>query len=193
MFSSHHTPRSGAIAVMLYVGVFCWGFSADFISRKAAAQVSPSIQPLKKPLEVTPTIQYLKKPTVCPAEFSQLSQALTADLKDYLNRTYARNKIKRQVVAISFPELQPLPIANSLNSTPDSTKQFFFSVRSRTPGSLVTSDTAYWLFLVETKNGWRLAMAFQRVGNATPEDVSYGAIANATSTWLRDNCDQTIK
>jgi hypothetical protein len=181
MFSSHHTLSgrySGAFVVMLY---FCCGFLALELGQTRAQATETAI----------PTIQPLKKNTVCPTEFSQLSQNLSADLREYLNRTYSRNRIKRQAIAISFPELQPLAIADQNSESKNQVKQLFLTVRSHSPGSLINSDTAYWLFLVETKNGWRLAMAFQRVGNATPEDVSNGAIADAVKTWLRDNCSKS--
>jgi len=201
MLSSHHTPNtssrassgafSGLIQLILYFGLVYLGFGFAQVFAQRSAQASA--QDLEKTSSTV--IQPLKKPAICPSEFSQISQALTGDLKEYLNRTYARNKIKRQAIAVSFPDLQPLPIASSLtNSTSttnlDPVNQIFFSVRSLTPGSLVTSNTAYWLFLVETKKGWRLAMAFQRVGNAPAQDISYGAIADATNTWLRDYCSK---
>ena len=174
MFSSHHTPssrNSGAFVVMLY-------FSCCFLGLGVTQSLAQT------------ATQPIKKPTVCPTQFSQLSQDLATDLREYLNRTYSRNRIKRQAIAVSFPELQPLAIADQNSASHNQVKQLFLTVRSHSPGSLINSDTAYWLFLVETKYGWRLAMAFQRVGNATPEDVSNGAIADAVKTWLRDNCSK---
>jgi hypothetical protein len=125
----------------------------------------------------------------CPADFPSLSKALAKDLPDYLNRTYNRLKIKREVMAISQPELEPLPLAPD-QSSDRLTRQIFLSVLERQTGKVETSQRAYWLFLVPTNNGWRLAMAFMRIGQAPPVDVSDGAIADATNKWLRDYCDR---
>ena len=125
---------------------------------------------------------------VCPKDFPSLGLALAKDLPDYLNRTYQRLRIKREVLEIGQPELEPLPLA------PDQPRdrlpeQIFFSALEKNAGSSQTSQRAYWLFLVPTSKGWRLAMAFMRVGQAPPVDVSDAAIADATNKWLRDYCD----
>ncbi|PZU99258.1 MAG: hypothetical protein DCE90_01700 [Pseudanabaena sp.] len=124
----------------------------------------------------------------CPADFPSLSKALAKGLPDYLNRVYQRLRIKREVMAISDPELEPLPLA------PDQDRdrlpnQVFLSVLERETGKVKTSQRAYWLLIVPTSKGWRLAMAFMRDGQAPVVDVSDAAIATATSTWLRDYCD----
>jgi hypothetical protein len=92
-------------------------------------------------------------------------------------------------MAISQPELEPLPLAPD-QSSDRLTQQIFLSVLERQTGKVETSQRAYWLFLVPTNNGWRLAMAFMRIGQAPPVDVSDAAIADATSKWLRDYCDR---
>lgn len=128
----------------------------------------------------------------CPADFPSLSKALAKDLPDYLNRVYSRLRIKREVMTISQPELEPLPLA------PDQARdrlpqQVFLSILERQTGKTTTSQRAYWLFLVPTSNGWRLAIAFMRNGQAPPVDVSDAAIADATNKWLRDYCDPRYK
>ncbi|WGS70369.1 MULTISPECIES: hypothetical protein [Pseudanabaena] len=128
----------------------------------------------------------------CPADFPSLSKALAKDLPDYLNRVYSRLRIKREVMTISQPELEPLPLA------PDQPRdrlpqQIFLSILERQSGRTETSQRAYWLFLVPTSNGWRLAIAFMRVGQAPPVDVSDAAIADAANKWLRDYCDPRYK
>ncbi|MEI6329483.1 MAG: hypothetical protein WCP16_09645 [Pseudanabaena sp. ELA645] len=126
---------------------------------------------------------------VCPADFPSLSKALAQDLPDYLNRTYSRLKIKREVMTIAQPELEPLTLAPD-QSSDRLTQQIFLSVLERQTGKVETSQRAYWLFLVPTNNGWRLSMAFMRIGQAPPVDVSNAAIAEATNKWLRDYCDR---
>lgn len=153
---------------------------------------------------------YINK-RVCPSNFPDLSQAISKDLQGYLTRTYTRLGFKSQVVAVGYPEVEPLPLAAGdsqgdayrraiiTNSVPDENKaiapaddpkQLFISLLERPAGKLDTTKKAYWLFLTNTRRGWRLAMAFTRIGNSPPQDVSDGAIASAVRTWLRDYCDQ---
>ena len=129
---------------------------------------------------------------VCPADFPNLSKALAKDLPDYLNRVYSRLRIKREVMNISQPELEPLPLApdQSRDRLPE---QIFLSVLERQTGRAETSQRAYWLFVVPTSKGWRLDMAFMRIGQAPPVDVSDAAIADAANKWLRDYCDPRYK
>jgi hypothetical protein len=146
---------------------------------------------------------YINK-RVCPSNFPDLSKAIAKDLQGYLTRTYTRLGFKSQVVAVGYPEVEPLPLAAGnraiiTNSVPDANKaitptddpkQLFISLLERPAGKLDTTKKAYWLFLTNTRRGWRLAMAFTRIGNSPPQDVSDGAIADAVRTWLRDYCDQ---
>lgn len=124
----------------------------------------------------------------CPADFPSLSKALAKDLPDYLNRVYSRLRIKREVMTISQPDLEPLSLAPD-QASDRLPQQIFLSMVERSTGKNETSQRAYWLFVVPTSNGWRLAIAFMRVGQAPPVDVSDAAIADATNKWLRDYCD----
>ncbi len=144
---------------------------------------------------------YINK-RVCPATFPELSTAIAKDLQGYLTRTYTRLGFKSQVVAVGLPEIEPLPTvesdrpsassksANDPAATEADPKQMFISLLERPAGKLETTKKAYWLFLTNTRRGWSLAMVFTRIGNAPPQDVSDGAIANAVRTWLRDYCDR---
>ena len=124
----------------------------------------------------------------CPPDFPSLSQSLAKGLPDYLNRSYQRLRLRREVIAISQPELEPLPIASD-QPRDRLPQQVFLSVLEKETGKITQSQRAYWLFLVPTSRGWRLAMAFMRTGQAPPIDVSDAAIAEATNKWLRDYCD----
>jgi hypothetical protein len=152
-------PKSIAIAC-LSVGILSFGLPAI-------------AQPVKK---------------VCPSEIKSLSDAIAKDLPSYLTRTYSRLRFKRQIIAVSQPELEPLPLAKDRSPQADDPQQIFFSVLEKQAGQTETSQRAYWLFVSQTKLGWRLSMAFSRVGNAPPLDVTDGAIANAVSTWLKEHC-----
>jgi hypothetical protein len=139
---------------------------------------------------------YINK-RVCPSNFTDLSKAIAKDLQGYLTRTYTRLGFKSQVVAVGIPEVEPLPLVRNPAPDPskaiapaDEPKQLFVSLLERPAGKLDITKKAYWLFLTNTRRGWRLAMAFTRINNSPPQDVSDGAIADAVRTWLRDYCDR---
>jgi hypothetical protein len=153
-------------------------------TRLFAFAITATLLIFAEDLKATPYINQRQ----CPIDFPSLSQALTKDLPDYLNRSYQRLRLRREVMAINQPELEPLAIApdQSRDRLP---QQVFLSVLERETGKTIQSQRAYWLFLVPTSRGWRLAMAFMRTGQAPPVDVSEAAIAEATNKWLRDYCD----
>lgn len=165
------------LVVILVVGV---GVFAIAPLAKLQAETKP---------QITPTIE-----RSCPQKIESLADALAKEIPGYLNRTYSRLKFKTQVHSVSLPDLNPLPLAagsiasakvSEANSDP---QQIFLSVRDRQAGSTETIDRAYWLFMTNTKRGWRLAMVFTRIEQAPPEDVSDGAIATSVRAWLRDRC-----
>jgi hypothetical protein len=132
-------------------------------------------------------------PKNCPTELKPLSDAIAKDLPSYLTRTYTRLRFKRQIITVGQPELEPLTLAKDRAANFNDPQQIFFSVLEREAGKTETSQRAYWLFVANTKLGWRLSMAFSRIGTAPPQDVSDGAIANAVSTWLKEHCSNTTK
>ena len=126
---------------------------------------------------------------ICPDSFQDLAASLSQDLPDYLNRTYTRLGIQEKATFASFPDINPLPLAagNSDKNLPVP-HQLFISILTGRIGQPKTQAQPYWLFIAKTKNGWRFAMAFTKIGASPPTNISDGAIANATSTWLRDRC-----
>lgn len=158
--------------------------------------IAPSLLlcPQSLQAQTSPVIQ---RP-VCPTEIKSLADALAKDLPSYLNRTYTRLKFKTQVQSVGLPELEPLPLAagSLLNGNPpdpnSDPKQVFLAVRERQAGSTDLTDRAYWLFFSQTKRGWRLAMAFTRIEQAPPQDVSDGVIAISVHRWLIDRCPITL-
>ncbi len=123
----------------------------------------------------------------CPVSFPDLADELTKNLPDYLNRTYTRVGINRHALVASLPETSILPIS-SIDRDLSSPNQIFVSILSGKIGQPKNQTQPYWLFISRTNNGWHLAMAFTRIGNSAIIDVSDGAIADATNTWLRDRC-----
>ncbi|MCS6960630.1 MAG: hypothetical protein RMK91_11355 [Pseudanabaenaceae cyanobacterium SKYGB_i_bin29] len=120
----------------------------------------------------------------CPRDFGQLASRLAKDLHHYINRSYTKFAIPVYAQTVSLPELEPLPVQEA----DPSIQQLFLKITHRRSGELQLESQSYWLFLVSTPQGWRLAMAFTRVGEAPPIDVSEGAVADAVKAWLRDNC-----
>ncbi len=125
----------------------------------------------------------------CPTDFRSLGSKLVKDLPAYLTRVYSRARVGLQVMGAGQPEFEPLALAPDQDPR-HAPEQLFVTVSERYSGDANNQQRAYWLFFVSTPKGWRLAMAFTRVGQAPPYDVSYGAISTATKEWLRDHCDQ---
>ncbi len=125
----------------------------------------------------------------CPTDFRGLGSALVKDLPGYLTRVYSRARVSLQVMGAGQPEFEPLALA--MDQDPRrAPEQLFITVSERHSGEANNQQRAYWLFFVPTPKGWRLAMAFTRIGQAPPYDVSYGAISTATKEWLRDHCER---
>jgi hypothetical protein len=125
---------------------------------------------------------------ICPDSFQDLATLLSQDLPDYLNRTYTRLGIQEKATFANFPEINPLPLASGNKNLP-APNQLFISILTGRIGQPKTQTQPYWLFISKTNKGWRLAMAFTKIGTSPPTDISDGAIADATSTWLRDRCN----
>lgn len=142
----------------------------------------------------------MANPRSCPLALRDMAEALAADLPGYLMRAYARLGNSVSVLVASYPELEPLPVvsgapldpaANDANASPPQDgqpRQVFLTVLERRPGDRDYAQRAYWLFVVYTQRGWRLDMAFTRIGNAPPQDASDGVLAGAARTWFRDRC-----
>jgi hypothetical protein len=126
----------------------------------------------------------------CPDSFQDLATSLSQDLPNYLNRTYTRLGIQEKATFANFPEINPLPLAASNgDKTLPVPHQLFISILTGRIGQPKTQTQPYWLLISKTNKGWRLAMAFTKIGTSPPTDISDGAIADATRTWLRDRCN----
>jgi hypothetical protein len=125
---------------------------------------------------------------ICPDSFQNLANSITQDLPDYINRSYTKLGTEEKAVFASFPNINPLPLTSG-NVNLAAPHQFFFSMLTGRIGQPKTLVQPYWLFISKTTNGWRLSMAFTRIGLSPPIDVSDGFIADATRTWLMDRCN----
>jgi hypothetical protein len=131
--------------------------------------------------------------SACPADLPSLISALLPDLPNYLNRAYTRAGVtNRFVITTNSPEFEPLPVVTEFPNQVHP-QQVFVSVLEKPKGNHPPYTRAYWLFFSRVPaTQWQLAMAFARVGNAPPTDVSDSTIATAVNTWLRDHCGDSF-
>jgi hypothetical protein len=138
----------------------------------------------------------------CPADLEPLTALMLRDLPGYANRVNQRSQ-RQQEKLISYmivagkPEFEPLPLQNyqHLPFDPDSANQVFFTTLERQYSSNQAFDlqSFYWLFLAQTKSGWRLARLYSQLaslhpGDAPlpPQEASDGVVGQAIQLWLRD-------
>lgn len=151
-----------------------------------------------KPLNSQETPQKI----ACPADLESLTALMLQDLPSYANRVNQRSQRQKEklisyVIVAGKPEFEPITLKNpeSIPFDPDSAEQVFFTTLERQYSSTQAFDlqSFYWLFLAETKNGWRLARLYAQLaslhpGNQPlpPQEASDGVIGQAIRLWLRD-------
>lgn len=156
------------------------------------------------PTSQTPT--RLVKSSTCPADVETLVSLLLRDLPSYANRVIQRSRrLSRAdenyyVLVAGRPEFEPLTLGpGQYTSTPtadvEPPQQVFLTTLEREyyGGKAIYTQHYHWLFLVQTPDGWRLAMMFSRFGSASagrpptpPRESSNGVIGQAVNFWLRD-------
>lgn len=165
----------------------------------------PTFQPVNLSTFQTPT--FFAKASTCPTDVEPLVSLLIRDLPSYANRVIQRSRrLSRAdenyyVLIAGRPEFSPLTLGpGQYTPTPPSAdveppQQVFITTLERQyqGGKAVSIQHYHWLFLVETPDGWRLAMMFSRFGSASagrpptaPRESSNGVIGQAVNLWLRD-------
>lgn len=160
---------------------------------------------------------YIRPRTTCPARLEDLVPRMLRDLPSYANRVSQRAALSDDpadsatyVLLAGRAEYEPLTQGpGEYLPTPESdVPQVFFTTLERQyiHDRPVTLQVFHWLFLTQTRLGWRLVLmqsAIAPQGNpasqsdhapnpATPEpptppqDSSQGVIAQAVRLWLRD-------
>jgi len=130
---------------------------------------------------------------ICPRELEPLVEQLLRDYPSYANRVITRSSdgtSTRSVVTAGRPEFDPLPVVAASPETADAIAQVFFTTleRQHVRGTSVSRQSYHWLLLVPSGSGWRLVMAFTRLGDPLlpPIESSDRVVGQAVQTWLRD-------
>ncbi|MEL6929185.1 MAG: hypothetical protein AAFO95_11165 [Cyanobacteria bacterium J06600_6] len=139
----------------------------------------------------------------CPNDLQQLSSLLLKDLPAYSNRIIQRTQdinqaagIENYILTAGEAELEPQKLPRLQYDRLDETdpEQIFFTVLERQyiNGKIVDLQTYHWLFLTQTKSGWRTVILFSRFGNSRqnpptpPRETTNGIIGQGVQLWLRD-------
>src|SRR5919199_3390038 len=143
----------------------------------------------------------------CPADVEKLTSLMLKDLPSYANRVMQRTRRSTRtsssssyVVVAGRQEFEPLTLGPGQYTPPASTtdleppKQVFFTTLERQylGGKASYMQLYHWLFLAQTRDGWRVAMMYSRFGSSSgrpptpPQESSRGIVGQAVSNWLRD-------
>lgn len=147
-------------------------------------------------------------PRCSTQDIKTLTNQLLRDLPGYANRTSQRARrlsrstdVYTYVLVAGQPEFEPLTTdagvysPKSPQADGEEVQQVFFTTLERQylSNRAVELQGFHWAFFTKTKDGWRLATMFTRIGDRTgkrsptpPEETSDGIIAQAIETWLRD-------
>lgn len=139
-------------------------------------------------------------------DIKTLTNRLLQDLPSYANRASQRaRRLSRKsdfysyVLVAGRPEFEPLTLGPGVytpkSSADSQIQQIFFTTLERqyTAGQAIELQEFHWVFLTQTKSGWRLATMFSQIGGypmkkppTPPRESSDGVIAQAIEVWLRD-------
>ncbi|PSB56346.1 hypothetical protein [Chamaesiphon polymorphus] len=154
------------------------------------------------PQQVTPVVGNL--PTTCPVKSTELSNLLVRDLPSYANRLIQQRRkrtdtLYSSIVAASEPELKPIEIVSREYSTqfPQAapTQVFITTLEDQYTGSRVAKiQQFHWLFIAQTRLGWRLVSIYTRTGGfpiattliSPPIESSKTIVGEAIAIWLND-------
>ncbi len=137
----------------------------------------------------------------CPTEIGPLANLLVRDLPSYANRAALKNRKRSdvpemsQVIIASQPTLEALDLPGKSQKPDPRLHQIFITTLERQTFQKKTSEFQqyHWLFLVQTRQGWKLSQSFTRISaypltnKVTPtRESSQSTIGQAIKTWLRD-------
>ncbi|MCY7408408.1 MAG: hypothetical protein LH631_13830 [Alkalinema sp. CAN_BIN05] len=137
----------------------------------------------------------------CPTTIAHLAELLVRDLPSYANRAALKNGTRfqvpqmSQVIVASQPNLEPLRLPGTQQvSDPNLHQVFITTLERQTFNQKNTEFQLYhWLFLVQTRQGWKLSQSFTRISPypftnkiTPPRESSQSITAQAIKTWLRD-------
>jgi hypothetical protein len=177
----------------------------SWCTSRAPTFLLTDIPPKFSPQLKTPTVAISGgKPVTCPVKLSSLAELLVRDLPSYGNRIVQQrrkrsDKIYSSIVTASAPELQPLPIVSreypSQFPQAAPTQVFISTLENQYTGSRSGQiQQFHWLFLAQTRQGWRLANIYTRTGGfplannpiSPPIESSRTIVGEAIRIWLND-------
>ncbi len=167
-----------------------------------AARVERLLTP--SAMEVRNTALNVAAPNICPVKVESLATLLVRDLPSYANRLIQQrrkrtDRVYSSLITASVPELQPLPIgsreypANFPQAAP--TQVFITTLETQyTDTRSAQLQQFHWLFLAQTRQGWRLANVYTRTGGfplknnpiSPPVESSKTIVGEAIGVWLND-------
>jgi hypothetical protein len=144
-------------------------------------------------------------PHTCPAKLESLTNLLVRDLPGYTNRmiqqrrSRSTDKIYSSIVTASMPDLKPIETISREyppqfpQSVPT---QVFIGTLERQYTGLQSAQLQqfHWLFLAQTRMGWRLANIYTRTSSfpsantsiSPPIESSKTVVGEAVRIWLND-------
>lgn len=197
----------GRVLVMYFsaIGLMgCWSEAALAADGRSpmAQQMSLTHPPLLVNAPIRPEV-------TCPRQLPDLTPLLLRDLPSYANRVIQRSRrrdrtedISGYILLASQPDLEPLPlpladvtVTLADVTVTDSTAQLFFTTLERQYGlsGVATVQVHHWAFMTQTNQGWQLVSMLSSTAGyparspaSPPRDSSFGVVAQAIQTWLRD-------
>ena len=192
--------------------VLSWYVALGSAPPAVALAAFPNISSM---LNLSPAVSAPKNFT-CPQDIQSLTNLMLRDLPGYANRVIQRSirlnsdGLSSYVVVAGNPDFNP--INTDLSPQPENRtqsdiatqrlndrqlQQVFFTTLNREyqGGRSLEVQEFHRLFLVQTSQGWQLALMYSRSGNIgsqpsqalTPVRESINsAVGQAVSTWLRD-------
>lgn len=176
-------------------------------------RTAPNSGPESGPsFEQGPGADYLRPPRSCPTDLQRLVIQLLDALPSYANRVASRNlDLSRRpadprslVLVASRPDFTPIELpptpGDPVSGGDSELQQVFFTTLERQywQNRVVSLQHHHWLFLVQTPEGWRMALMYSSLGPHSaeggpqgrpptpPYESSDGTVGQAVRLWLRD-------
>jgi hypothetical protein len=143
-------------------------------------------------------------PQTCPVKLDSLTNLLVRDLPGYTNRLIQQrrnrtDKLYSSIVTASMPELKPIetisreyPVVFPQSA---STQVFIGTLERQYTGlQFAQVQQFHWLFLAQTRLGWRLVNIYSRTSSfptantaiSPPIESSKTVVGEAIRIWLND-------
>jgi hypothetical protein len=143
-------------------------------------------------------------PSTCPVKLDSLTNILVRDLPSYANRLIQQRRkrtdtLYSSIVTASMPDLKPIEIV-SREYPPRfpqaAPTQVFISTLERQYTGIKSAQLQqfHWLFIAQTKLGWRLVNIYSRTSGSPsanvlitpPIESSNTIVGEAIRVWLND-------